>query len=541
MCKRLLLRHNGCSNGRLNQGGAPILRAISTISVGWLLCVSMSVFAAAHDVALFYGAEPPWDALRTYDVVVVEPAHGMDPRSVATKSHVFAYLSVGEVEFHRPYAKDIPEGAVAGKNDAWRSHVIDQTHPEWPRFFLERIVAPLWDAGFRGFFLDTLDSFHLIAKTEEARERQMSSLIALVRSLRVRFPEARLIFNRGFEVLPQLHTEAYAVAAESIFRGWNQQEGKYVEVAEADRAWLLERLKRVREEYKLSVIAIDYVPPGERELARATARKIAALGFAPWVTNSDVDLVGVGNQEVSPRKVLMLYDSGARDAQLYAQRIREQARKPFDALGYTVDYADINQALPAYPLVGRYAGIVSWFTDDQAVRKPGVREWLTRQREHGMRLAVLGNFPFPLTDTLARAFGLSAGAPRLPRGVRVEIRDPLIVYQEDSSAERSVFTPLRANQTSATLLRLRSESGETMDAAALTSWGGYVLTPYESAPQPGAAGDRWLIEPVEFMRRALSLVSQPANGRIEGLQRNAVSPKPPERDGSERSAVADPS
>ena len=65
--------------------------------------------------------------------------------------------------------------------------------------------------------------------------------------------------------------------------------------------------------------------------------------------------------------------------------------------------------------MGRYAGIVSWFTDDQAVHKPGVREWLMRQREHGMRMAVLGSFPFPLTDSLAAAFGLSAGVPRAPR------------------------------------------------------------------------------------------------------------------------------
>ena len=49
-----------------------------------------------------------------------------------------------------------------------------------------------------------------------------------------------------------------------------------------------ENLERVRSEYKLPVIAIDYTPPGARDIARDTARKIAALGFIPWVTNSDV-------------------------------------------------------------------------------------------------------------------------------------------------------------------------------------------------------------------------------------------------------------
>jgi polysaccharide biosynthesis protein PelA len=256
------------------------------------------------------------------------------------------------------------------------------------------------------------------------------------------------------------------------------------------------------------------------------------------VTNSELDLVGVGNIEPAPRKVLMLYDGRGRDAHLYAQRIRKHARQPFDELGYGVDYADVNEPLPAYPLVGRYAGIVSWFADDQAVHKPGVREWLLRQREHAMRMAVLGNFPFPLTDALAVSFGLSVGPPRLPRGVKVEIRDPLMVYEEEVNAQRTVFTPLRANHASTTLLRLRSETGETMDAAALMPWGGYVLTPYEAAPLPGSGGDRWLIEPVEFMRRALALSPLTANRRADRPQRDSASPKPLEQNASERSSRA---
>jgi hypothetical protein len=158
-----------------------------------------------------------------------------------------------------------------------------------------------------------------------------------------------------------------------------------------------------------------------------------------------------------------------------------------------------------------------------------------------MRMAVLGSFPFPLNDALAVSFGLSAGPPRLPRGVKVEVRDPLILYDEELSSQRALFIPLRASQASATLLRLRSDSGETMDAAALTSWGGYVLTPYESAPQPASGADRWLIEPVEFMRRALSLSPTAPNRRAERVQRSGASRKPADKDASERSTITNAS
>lgn len=496
-------------------------------SVGLLLWLShVCSFGAGPNVAFFYGANPPWDELKVFDVVVVEPGHQIDPKRHSTPgTEVFAYVSIGEVQYDRPFAQDLPQGAATGVNEVWRSHVIDQTHPEWTRFFVDRIVAPLWKAGYRGFFVDNLDSFHLIAMTDEERAHQAQGLVGVVRALRAQFPEATLIFNRGFEVLPELHRDAYAVAVESLYRGWDAKQGEYIEVSDADRKWLLGQLQRVRDEYELPIIGIDYAPPGSRDMARDTARKIASLGFIPWVSNSDLDQLGLGNIEVMPRKVLMLYDGSGRDANLYAHRIHVQAKTLLNDLGYAVDYADINKPLPAYPLVGRYAGIVSWFADDQAVRKPGVREWLTRQRDHGMRMAVLGNFPFPLTDSLAVAFGLSAGPPRAPRTVSIEVRDALIGHEAQPAPDPRLFMPLRANHASATLLRLRSDTGDTMDAAALMPWGGYVLTPYESAPLPGAGGDRWLIQPMEFMRRALALPRMPDRNRSERLQQNGPAPQ----------------
>src|SRR5688572_29167316 len=140
------------------------------ISVGLLLWVSACGFAASPNIAFFYGANPPWDELQAFDIVVVEPGHGhnIDPKSHSTpRTQLFAYVSVGEVEKDRPYARDLPAAWAPGANEPWKSVVIDQTQPEWPRFLIDRVVAPLWKAGYRGFFLDTLDSFHIIAKTDE--------------------------------------------------------------------------------------------------------------------------------------------------------------------------------------------------------------------------------------------------------------------------------------------------------------------------------------------------------------------------------------
>ncbi|HYC46731.1 MAG TPA: bifunctional glycoside hydrolase 114/ polysaccharide deacetylase family protein [Burkholderiales bacterium] len=461
-------------------------------------------------MAFFYGANPPWDELRAFDIVVVEPAHLRDlqPPSLPG-TQVFAYVAVGEVEYDRPYAKELPQGLARGSNEAWRSHVIDQTHPEWPRFFLDRVVAPLWKAGYRGFFLDTLDSFHLIAKTDEERARQVQGLIGVIRGLRLEYPEAKLIFNRGFEILPELKGEAVAVAVESIYRGWNQRNRSYVEVSEADRKWLMGQLDRVRNEYKLPVIAIDYVPPRDRAAARETARRISELGFIPWVANPDLDQVGVGAIEVVPRKVLMVYDGGGNEFNLYNDRVHRAATTPLNYLGYSAEYVDVTNGLPAHPLVGRYAGIVVWLPNDQSGRKAEFAEWLLRQREQGMRIAIFGNFGVPYADSMVRALGLTTGAPAGPvKQVAVAFADPIMGFETKPLPERDGFAPLRLTDGKP-LLRIRADNGDTMDAAGLTSWGGYVLGPYELPALPGVEAERWVINPIEFLRRALALQPMP--------------------------------
>ena len=482
-------------------------------SVGWFFWLfSVSCFGAAPNVAFFYGANPPWDELRAYDVVVVEPEHRIDPKRVSTPgTQVFAYLSVGEVEYDRPYAQNVPQGAIGGANVPWRAHVIDQTHPEWPIFFLERIVAPLWDAGYRGFFLDTLDSFQLISKTDEERARQVQGLAAVVRALRAKYPEAKLIFNRGFEILPELHRDVYAVAVESIYRGWDQRSGQYVEVPESDRKWLMPHLTRASQEYKLPVIAIEYAPPGRTDLARETARRVAQLGFVPWVANSDLNQLGVGNIEVMPRRILMVYRGTGNPYDLMDHRVHRLATMPLNHLGYVVEYIDItNQPLPTAPLTGRYAGIVTWFDADQATATGvALRQWLERQREQGMRIAMLGAFPFRLTDPVAKTFGLNSRVlPRIPNRVTIAERHGLIGFEAPPVPDRRAFIPVQA-ANSTPLLRLRSDAGDTMDAAAITTWGGFVLAPFDYLELPVGQGHRWIVHPIEFFRSALALPEMP--------------------------------
>jgi len=132
----------------------------------WLGLLSALGWAApepvAPSVAFFYGAKPPWSDLQAFDVVVVDPDHVPNPQVPALRrTRLAAYVALGEVQPTRAYAARIPKAWLVGDNKDWGSLLIDQSRPEWPRFFADEVIAPLWKNGYRTVFLDTLDSYHL--------------------------------------------------------------------------------------------------------------------------------------------------------------------------------------------------------------------------------------------------------------------------------------------------------------------------------------------------------------------------------------------
>lgn len=462
---------------------------------------------AAPSVALFYGSRPPLDELKAFDVVVVDPDHGIDPAAYGDgPSRLYAYASVGEAHPTRSWFKDIPAGWELARNRAWGSSVIDLTQPLWTEFLIERVFAPLWARGYRGFFLDALDSYRLAEAFDEPAQRQ--GLVALIEALHRRFPGVRLILNRGFEVVPLVREKISMVAAESLYRGWDPARRQYQEVEPADRDWLLGQLRTVQDRHGVPVLVIDYADPSDRPAARALAERIRTLGFVPWVTDGDLGSLGIGAVEVMPRKVLVVYDSKVAPAVNYSAAHRYLAM-PLNHLGYTPVYVDVNGALPEGALAGRYAGIVTWFSG-HIEAGPRLVEWLQRQIAGGMRAAVLGSFGLALRGARAQAFGLRDVAVP-PRGaLSVARREPMFRFEAEPHPDRHKLQPLRLTEAGGhPLLQVGDERGAVFDAAALTAWGGYVLDPFTLVEMPGSDQLRWVVDPFAFLQQSLALPEMP--------------------------------
>lgn len=274
-----------------------IFRALRAIVLAPLVTFGLIQPARAANfssIAFYYGNDVSAQPLAQFDVAVVEPDHGFIPAQSPNKhTRWLAYISVGEVLPSRAYFNDIPHSWLAGSNATWQSTLVDQSQPGWPAFVVSKIAKPLWKQGYRGFFLDTLDSYQLIEKKgPKLLEAQRQGLLQVIRALRHAFPKSMLIMNRGFELLPDIHKKVDAVAFESLYKGWDQAKGQYVDVPEDDRKWLLAQAAKVQA-YGLPVIAIDYCPPGNVECTRTTATRIRKHGFIPYIGDGHLQTVNL--------------------------------------------------------------------------------------------------------------------------------------------------------------------------------------------------------------------------------------------------------
>jgi polysaccharide biosynthesis protein PelA len=459
-------------------------------------------------IAFFYGDSPPWDELQAFDLVVVDPDHVPDPTAPALPhTRLAAYIALGEVHPTRAYAAAIPKAWFKGENQDWASRLVDQAQADWPRFFTDRVVAPLWAKGYRSFFLDTLDSYHLFAKTPAARAQQEAGMVAVIAAIKKNFPEAKLIFNRGFEILPQVHRHVEMVVAESLFQGYNAGKKVYVDVSQADREWILAQLRRARDEFHLQAAAIDYVPPGQRQKARDTVKKIEALGLIPWVTTPDLATLGLGSVEVMPRKVLFVH-SAANEYQLRYEPAVRLGSMPLNYMGYATEFTNIAE-LPPKELSGQFAGVVVWLTAQPTKDQTTLlTRWLTRQAESGVPISLINPPDSLMTGPLSGTLRMQGGAFKASNAnINVVVQAPEIGYEAPPRPNPADFFPL-TNERATSWLTL-SQNGKSQEAVAITPWGGYALEGFSTITLPGNNADRWVLNPFSFFKQTLRLPDMP--------------------------------
>ncbi len=478
------------------------------------LFLSFNVNALENpSTAFYYATNPPLDLLSAYERVVVqsenilpEQLHYLQKRGVI----VYAYLSIGEVATDRAWYDQIKKELKLGINSSWNSAVMDMTSAEWHDFLLNKKIEKLWQQGYRGFFLDTMDSYQLFAKTESEQRKQQEGMVKLLKSMKQQHKEIHLLFNRGFEILEQVAYLSDGLVAESLFAGWDPDKNEYTPIKEEDRKWLLGKLKQAREDYSLPVMVIDYLPPEQRKQAERVAEKISQEGFVPWVSTYKLDYMGVGRKKLIPRKILFLYDS--REEPLDNAPIHLFLAMPLEYLGYIPDYWDIAEGLPSDVLKGRYAGIVTWLLRSKPTRDKTLADWAYQQVQHKLPIVFMGQYTLASHQKLTQYLKLDFNKQKLTPPLKLNKQSKQMGF-EAKPAVRHIGLPLINSKTGDAWLKIRGAKNKEVTPVFISSWGGVALTPYVFQRVPALGGDvefnRWIINPFEFLRAALQLNNIP--------------------------------
>lgn len=464
---------------------------------------------AGPSVAFFYGHPIPIAQLSRFDWVVVEPEEVSDEELSALqgkKVEVFAYLSVGEAHRGRRWAKDLNPAWIIGFNSAWNSDILDPTQAGWHQILLKQ-MEDFWRAGYRGFFLDTLDSYESVYKTDGDLESRSQAMAALIRTMHERLPGVRLLLNRGFRFLPQVASMAVGVVAESLFETWSPSEQRYVTAKAEDTEWLLEQLKSVSRRDHLPIIVIDYVQPGDIERARATARRIAALDFIPWVTTQSLDSMGVGLLEVIPRRILVLYD-GEEQPTPCSTAAHQMVVPTLEYLGFAVDYLDIRRELPVHPLTDDYLGLVTWFSSDTVPQPKKYRDWLLKQVKDGLKVAIFERLGFEPDSAFLKELDLRPvpDTPRPPFSVTES--SELMGLEAKVPPPSEVSFRWHAGPSLRTHLVVQDSLKQELSAVVTGPWGGIAVAPF--LLETLGEHKRWILNLPEFLRLSLQLPVIPA-------------------------------
>ena len=438
-------------------------------------------------------------------MVVVDPYSNFNPEDCKPMSQPIAYVSVGEVAKGAPYEHKISPEWVIGKNIAWNNNkVIDQTQKNWQTFFIHQLIDPLWKKGYRGFFLDTLDSYTQAVHDLTLQQHQIDGIVSLIQHIKTKYPDAKIILNRGFHFLPRVQSQIDAVVIESLYHAWNQEKKAYEDTPLAEQKKLLTEIDKIRQ-MQLPIIIIDYLPPSQQSKAPYLAQKIAEQGMIPWITNNLLHEIYIKKIQEVPRKILVMFTNDDKLQIQFIPALR-YVGTILEYMGYVPRYLDLNTTdlFPGGNLKSKYAGIVLWL-DNQKTKNIAMLHWVQQQIKNGIPVVFLQGFGVPIeSQALVKLGLLTSPAKSSIKTLHIaKIDHQFVGYEVKPIMTPYYFYPLHS-PSSQILLQVKNDKQQMEDAVAITPWGGYALNPYVIQFLPNYYA-LWVIDPFKFFHQALRL------------------------------------
>ena len=470
-----------------------------------LLFIASTAFAGLSDKSaiVYYGKNISYPMVGIHDYIIVQPAHtNVNTHGFEVyKDKMYAYVSIGEIDKDIPEYKKIKKEWILGNNKAWNSPVLDLSNPEYKAFLFHDIIAPQMKRGFKNFFFDTLDSYQLVAKTKEQRAKSEAALVDIIKTFHKRYPDSKLIINRGFEIIDKVHNDVNAVLFESYYHGLAGDELSYKEVSKSDRQWLDEQLQKIRN-YKLDLICVDYLPLDDLTSPKADKeiKQLQNKGFIPYIATKDLNVYGKSSKNPIKREILTLIDESEHDRVFLSAH--QHGALPLEYQGYIQKLYDIHtHELPSMEQMQQYGGVVIWFS--KIYKNPTkLINWIVQLQKYNIKVVFAATLPLPLDNSLEPLFlKVNDKALQLKSSNKILIKDDMIGYEiQPSLTQSESFIDITKGKS---LLTLSSDNDVNTTYAAIMPWGGFALR--NGFMQEFNDDNLWVVNPFKFFTKALRL------------------------------------
>lgn len=459
--------------------------------------------ASVHDKSaiVYYGYDISYPMVGIHDYIIIQPEH-IDTSTHAFsvyKNKIYAYVSIGELDKSFKNDKNINRSWILASNTLWNSKVMDITNPDYQNFLFQELIEPRMKQGFQNFFFDTLDSYKIAAKTLIQKRRSKEALIAFINRFHEKYPDAKLILNRGFDILDDVHDSIQAVLFESYYKGLGGKDLEYTDISNNDRKWLDQYIKKIKS-YKLDTIAVDYLPFEKLDQSGEIIDKIKKKGMIPYISNKELNIYGRSSKNPLKREILTLIDEEKHDR--IEQSAHQYGALPLEYMGYIQKLRNIDKkGLPSLEQMQRYAGIVVWLSDFYA-KPQKLINWAASLQNIGIKVVFIDDFGVNLSKNILKPLGIDV--PNIYNTSqqlnKIVIQDKMMGFEIEPVKNIDLY--LQPHDAKA-LLSLEDSNKNSTTLAAITPWGGYAVA--KSFITEINGDNLFVINPFLFFAKALDL------------------------------------
>jgi len=469
-----------------------------------LLTIFSTLNASLHDKSamVYYGENISYPMVGLHDYIIVQPnninvyEHGFK----VYRDKMYAYVSIGEIDTTIPEYKKVKKEWILTENSAWSSKVLDLKNKDYINFLFETMIEPKRELGFKNFFFDTLDSYQLASKNKKELKENEEALVAFITEFHRRYPDSKLIINRGFEIIDKIHNLVQAVLFESYYKGIGGEKLAYKDVSNSDRKWLDIYLNKIKS-YNIDIISVDYLPENSMSKAPQIVQKLKSKGFIPYIANRDLDIYGTSSKNAVKREVFTLIDT--RHLDKTSSEAHQHGALVLEYLGYIQKLYNIADGLPQMKDMKNYAGVMIWLQTNYEFPLK-LMKWVQALQKQKIKLVFINNFGIPYTSSEISLLGIHI-TNTIKNKKAITTQDEMISYEIEPSLSVSQIQ-VHSKYTKA-LLTYELDDGDYSTPAAITSWGGYTVG---NACMTTIDGDNiWVIDPFKFFTQALQLNSLP--------------------------------